>query len=293
MTKLTPIQIDPDKFLYEHSSLPELPSFLNKLQQMIHSSKVSALEVTKLICTDAPMVAQILKVVNSAYFCISREITDLKIAIAYLGLNEINRIALNLSIINLLVDKDKKAFKEIWFHSVFTAICANYLARKFAPKLNFMELWSAAILHDIGKFVYLKFFPEHYQELRNYSLEKGCLFCDAEKFYSLPSSAYLGTLLCDRWRLPQNVKAVCSSHTFYDLLNKKDQDFEETFIPIVALANLLALFIINPLNSDLENRITKTIIQHLDITDSEFDTLRKDMKRLKKEAEMFTSIQLR
>jgi HD-like signal output (HDOD) protein len=248
--------------------------------------------VTKLISTDAPMVAQILKIVNSAYYSIPREITDLNIAIAYLGLNEINRIALNLSFINLLADKDKKAFKEIWFHSVFTASCANYLARKFAPKLNFMELWSVAILHDIGKFVYLKFFPKHYQEMRTYSLEKGCLFCDAEKFFSLPSSAYLGTLLCDRWRLPQHVKAVCSSHTFYDLLDRKDQDVKESFTGIVALANLLALLTTDPLNPDFKNRITKIIIEHLDITDSELDKLMIDMKRLKKEAEMFSSISL-
>ena len=292
MTRLAPIHIDPEKFLYEHSSLPELPTFLTKLQQMIHSDKVSTREVTNLIRTDAPMVAQILKVVNSAYYSIPREITDLNIAIAYLGLNEINRIALNLSIINLLFDKDQKAFKEIWFNSVCTAICANYLARKFAPKLNFMELWSVAILHDIGKFVYLKFFPEHYQEMRNYSLEKGCLFCDAEKFYSLPSSAYLGTLLCDRWRLPQHVKAVCSSHTFYDLLDNKDQDVKESFIGIVALANLLAVLTTDPVNPNLNDRIVKVIIKHLEITDSEYDALMKDMKKLKKEAEMFSSISL-
>jgi HD-like signal output (HDOD) protein len=285
MTKLKPIHIDPDKFLYEHCSLPELPSFLTKLQQMIHSDEVGARKVAKLVSTDAPMVAQILKLVNSPYYSIPREITNLNIAVTYLGLNEIYRVAMTLSAVKHLTSTNKKAFNEIWFHSVFTGMCANYLAKKFDPKLNLNELWSAAILHDLGKFVYLKFFPEHYQALKDFRLEQKCLFSEAETFYALPSSAYLGTLLCDRWRLPKKVKEVCAEHGLDVLIKEEKNLSRDTFIFVVAAANLLTQLITDPLKEDIKNIITQTILKYLNITVSQFPFLMTDVIELKEKAQ--------
>ena len=61
-----------------------------------------------------------------------------------------------------------KAFDEIWFHSLNTALCARELTLKYEPLLNAGEVWTSALLHDIGKLVYLKFFPEHYEVLRQF-----------------------------------------------------------------------------------------------------------------------------
>jgi HD-like signal output (HDOD) protein len=285
MANLTPLHIDEKKFLYEHCSLPELPLVLTKLRQMIQSNEVGARKVAKLISTDASLVAQILKLVNSPYYSIPREISNLNIAVAYLGLNEIYRLAMTLSVVRNLTSKDKQAFKEIWFHSVFTAMCANYLARKFYPKIDLNELWSAAILHDIGKLVYLKFFPEHYKAMRQHSLAEGGLFCDSEKFFEFPSSAYFGTLLCDRWRLPQRVRAVCSTHTFYDFMQIIDHPPKDPFIPVVMISNLLTLMITDPLKPDLSDRITKTVINFLKITATSFPLLMTDVLELKENAQ--------
>jgi HD-like signal output (HDOD) protein len=285
MIKIAPIHIDPDKFLYEYCSLPELPSFLTKLQQMIHSNEVGARKVSKLISTDAPMVAQILKLVNSPYYSIPREITNLNIAVAYLGLNEIYRVAMTLSAVKHLTGKNKIAFNEIWTHSVFTGMVANYLAKKFDPKLNLNELWSAAILHDLGKFVYLKFFPEHYNALWDYSQDQKCLFSEAEKFYDLPSSAYLGTLLCNRWRLTKKVKEVCSEHGFDELIKAEGNPSNDTFIPMVAAANLLTHLITDPLKEDIKEKITQTILKYFNISESKFPFMMTDIIEQKEKAQ--------
>ncbi len=46
----------------------------------------------ELISDEPALVAQILKVVNSSYYSLPREITELRFAIAFLGLNEIYRM---------------------------------------------------------------------------------------------------------------------------------------------------------------------------------------------------------
>jgi HD-like signal output (HDOD) protein len=162
---------------------------------------------------------------------------------------------------------------------------ARYIARKFEPKININELWAAAILHDIGKFVYLKFFPKHYKALQKYKIDMGCLFSEAEIHFDFPSSSYLGTLLCDRWRLPKTVKKVCTTHTFYDLANKRELMITDPFIRIVTIANLITLLITEKLNIELKNKIPEEIVRELEISLTEFPLLMADIIALKEDAE--------
>jgi HD-like signal output (HDOD) protein len=252
---------------------------------MLLSDDTGARKVAKFLSVDASLVAQILKVVNSPYFSIPKEIKDVHIAVAYLGLNEIYRIATTLSVVNNLRGRDKEAFSEIWFHSVLTAMTARHLAKKFEPKININELWAATILHDIGKFVYLKFFPEHYKALQKYKIDMGCLFSEAEIHFAFPTSSYLGTLLCDRWRLPKIVKKVCETHTLTDLINKKEQIVEDPFIRMVTIANLITILITEKLNDELKNKITNEIIMDLKMKLTEFPILAADILVLKEDAE--------
>lgn len=157
---------------------------------MTRSAYCDIEKVSQLISGEPALLAQILKVVNSAYFGLPREITRVSYAIAFLGLNQLHPMVLPLSVINTLDVHDKDELHGFWFHSFYTAISTKYLARKYEPLLSYEELWSAAMLHDIGKLVYLKFFPDHYRALRDFCNEHGRLFSEAEKHFSLPSSAY-------------------------------------------------------------------------------------------------------
>ena len=166
ISTLEPFTIDPKTFLIKHCSLPALPEILNQIQEIMYSKDVSVDKLAKLISKDAALVAQILKIVNSAYYSLSIDISEVRHAVAYLGMNEIHRIVLSLSVINTFSIEEKSDFDAIWFHSLLTALGTKYIAQKYEPKINVNELWSAALLHDIGKFIYLKFFPDHYKMLR-------------------------------------------------------------------------------------------------------------------------------
>ena len=102
MDKLEPIKIDRNTFLRQHCTLPALPSILTKIQNNIHSDDFSIKDASDLISSDPSLVAQILKVANSAYYGFPREISDAKFAIAYLGINEVYRIVLTVSVVNTL-----------------------------------------------------------------------------------------------------------------------------------------------------------------------------------------------
>ncbi|MHA2052271.1 MAG: HDOD domain-containing protein [Candidatus Hodarchaeales archaeon] len=270
LSGLAPIEIDPKTFLYEHCTLPALPEVVGKIQGIMESYDTSTVQVTHLISSDAALVAEVLKMANSAYYGLPREIGDIKMGVALLGVNEVYRIKLLMSVKNALATDQKSEFDKIWLHSLLTAHCAKYLAKEYDPYLPVDEIWTAAILHDIGKFVYLKFFPEHLKALTQFREENGCLFSEAEKHLSLPSSAYLGALLCDRWRLPGKIKDACNSHTLQDLLFSKEKDSPDAFIRMIILGNLIAVLTTEELNPKKKNEIVDAIKTTLSLGKKDF-----------------------
>ncbi|MFQ5571221.1 MAG: HDOD domain-containing protein [Rhodothermales bacterium] len=287
MATLTPIEIDPATFLYEHCSLPALPAIARRYQELVQSADVSIGAAAKLLSTDAGLVAEILKVVNSAYFGLPHEIRSIKTAVGFLGIREIDRIVLTNSVFKALSSRHAEEFRNLFHHSILTALAAQFIAREFDHHLHHGELWTAALLHDIGKLVYLKFFPEHYLAASKLRKETGCLHHEAEQLVDIPPSSYLGTLLCDRWRLPRLVKGVCASHSLIDLISADIQ--LSPLERVIALANLLSLLVSEWLSESAERRISETVRSELTLTENEFQLLFAEIFTLKDEADRLAS----
>lgn len=287
MTTLSPIEIDPKTFLRDHCSLPALPEVVSKIQRLIHDDHADMGTVADLISGEPALVAQVLKVVNSAYYGLSREIGNVKFAIAFLGLNEIYRMVLALSVVNTLAIDERDELDRFWAHSFYTALCTRYLAKRYEPHFSLEELWSAAMLHDIGRLVYLKFFPDHYKALRRFCNEQLCLFSQAERHFALPSSAFLGTLLCEHWRLPDNIRTACESHTLKDLPSLNEDSPSGRFRRMICLANLLTVLSADELNDGTKREIASAIKTGLDCTEEEFLALMGDIYELRIDVEAF------
>jgi len=284
---LAPIEIDPRTFLRQHFTLPALPGVVTKIQNLIHDEDSDTKKVAELISSDPAILAQVLKIANSAYYGLPKQVTNAQFAIAYLGRNEIYRVVLCLSVINSLAIDKKDELNEFWFHSFYTALCTKYLAKKYESHLSLEELWSAAMLHDIGKLVYLKFFPDHYKALNNFCKEHGSLFSEAEKHFSLPSSAFLGTLLCDRWRLPDEIRQACEFHTLEDVSAIKADSPTRPFQRMICLGSLLATLSTDELSSATRQNIADATRSALDQTEKEFFVMMGDIYDLRVDVERF------
>jgi HD-like signal output (HDOD) protein len=161
------------------------------------------------------------------------------------------------------------------------------MSKKYEPQLSFNDLWSASVLHDIGKLVYLKFFPKHYAELKKYMQENGCLLSEAVEHFSLPSDTYFGVLLCDHWRLPEGIKDACEFHTIKDLDKIEAYSPAGAFKKMVCLGNLVSILSKDELNDAVKRRLADAIMKALDCSDSDFLSLMGDIYELRLEADNF------
>ena len=284
---LEPIEIDPKTFLRQHCTLPALPEIIAQIQQIIQSGDVDMEMVAELIKVEPALLAQVLKVVNSAYYGLPGEVTNVRVAIAYLGLNEIYRMVLSLSAINAMQIKEQDELEAFWFHSFYASLCTKYLAKQYEPHLSYEELWSASMLHDIGRLVYLKFFPEHYEVIRAFSKEHGVCFSEAERHLSLPSSSFLGALLCVHWRLPDKVRQACELHTLSDFLAAERDGTSTPFQRMICLGNLVAVLSASELSDSAKREISDTVRTALDCTEAEFLIMMADIYELRTEVENF------
>ena len=279
---LKPIEINPKTFLREHCSLPALPEAVVRLQGMMQDEGSNSAMVAEIISGDPALTTQVLAIVNSAYYSLPKTTSNVKFAVAYLGLSVIQRIVISVGVVNTMGIKEKKELKDYWYHSFYTALITKYIAKKFYRYLDPEGLWTASILHDIGKLVYIKFFPEHYRELKRFSKQNGCLFSEAEKHYKLHPSSYLGYLLCHHWRLPLEVEAACEYHNLSHI-SKEGSDFQI----VIALGNLLAILSEGGINESCKNRIKEVTENILELSPENFISLMADVYELRSEAEQF------
>ena len=279
---LKPIEIDPKTFLREHCSLPALPEAVIRIQRMMQDDATDSAMVAQIISGDPALVAQVLSVVNSAYYSLPKTTSNVKYAVAYLGFSVIQRIVISVGVVNAMGIKEKKALNNYWYHSFFTALTTKYLSRKFWSYLDPETLWTAAILHDIGKLIYIKFFPEHYKELKRYCEQNGCLFSEAEEHYKLPTSSYLGSLLCHHWRLPVEVEDACGYHNLSHI-SKHGSDFQT----VIALGNLLATLSAGGLNQSCKDRIKEVAENILELSPDNFISIMANVYDLESRAEKF------
>ena len=284
---LETIHIDPKTFLRDHCTLPALPEVLGRMQEILDSDQIDIDEAVSLMRSDPALVGQILKMVNSAYYGLPREVEDVKYAVAFLGFNEIHRIMLSFSIADAFATEHTAALQELWFHSFHTALCADHIMKKKSALRHPPDCWSAALLHDVGKLVYLKFFPKHFLVLRDFAMEKRCLFSTAEVEMDLPRSTYLGTLLCDHWRLPLAVRDSCETHSL-EMLYETVSDPSRSEIPVVvSIGNLLSTLSTGEIADTVEEQITRAAMDTLHYDENEFADLMTVVKDLETDAARF------
>ncbi len=287
MAKLSPISVDPETFFPRNCQLPAIPEILVKIQEEMDAENIDIKKIGELIRSEPALTAQVLKIVNGAIFAIKKEISDIVVATAYLGIKQVYRIALSITVVNALNTSDKDVLGRIWFHSYYTALCSKYLGSKFEPLLDPNEIWTAALLHDIGKLIYLKLFPDHYKALEQFCEENDSFFCEAETHYSFPSSARFGAFLCDNWRLSEKIKLACSFHNLSDLPKFAGRGASDSFVRMIILGNLLASLSDNILANEKREEILRAIQTSLNISENDVVLLMADIYELKADVECF------
>ena len=127
--------------------LPAMPNVVVIALEVIKNPNSSAKQLANTIENDHAITSSILKIVNSSYFGLANQVTSIDKAITLLGFGEIKNIILSFAMKPMI---STQGGKDIWEHSLKTAIASEFLAKKFG-KDNPDECFALGLLHDMGK----------------------------------------------------------------------------------------------------------------------------------------------
>jgi HD-like signal output (HDOD) protein len=196
--------------------LPSLPASATAVLQMMDDAEVSVEELQRVIGKDQALAAQILKIANSAMYCLQRQVSTLSHAIAILGLDMLRSVVLAASIRTVFYSgrKCQKSLRLhlLWQHAWGAAIAAQSIARRVRYR-NVDEAFTCGLVHDLGKLVMLKNHAPAYSEIVRCVDRGEVSFCSIEHQTFGFTHAQVGALLALKWCFPlQLVEGILHHH---------------------------------------------------------------------------------
>jgi putative nucleotidyltransferase with HDIG domain len=203
--------------------IPAFPAAIQKVAELLSDEDYAVADVVNVIKRDQAIAANILKISNSAYFGSWRKIKTIQEAVVYLGRQQLTR-AVQAAGISKIYQRGGKGYflqaKELWEHAVAVALMSQILCKKIQGKEN-PTLYTAALLHDVGKVIMGEHVQEYFQKIIGRINENKCSFLDAEEEFIGINHANLGGRIAEHWNFPSEIKDAIAYHHRPDLLREE------------------------------------------------------------------------
>ncbi|MDO9047368.1 MAG: HDOD domain-containing protein [Methylobacter sp.] len=192
------------------TDLPSMPVLLMEALQQINGKQDLTTLVDK-ISQDPSMAVQILRIANSSFYGMSREIGSLREAVVLLGFNRIRDLLISICFSKMLPERHKDFnYRQFWHHSMAVAECTRQLAGLSGNSPDFA--FTAGLLHDIGDLVIVMLFPDEFSRLVKVSAKFGIE--EEQKILGFNHTT-IGGKAAQYWNLPQEIQEAIEQHETY------------------------------------------------------------------------------
>ena len=273
-----------DKLLEKLHDIPTLPLVATKVTELINDPNSSSSDIASVLKKDQVLTAKVLKLINSPYYGIPGEVTDVQRALAYLGFNTLAQLVLSVSIISMFQNPGDTKFSlhDFWKHALASAVASEIIAKKINyPRPE--ECFTCGLLHDVGKVVLLQVSPDDFVKAIQLAEKEKISFTEAERRLDIPPHGYLGENIANKWRLPMVIRVSIRYHHFDVQEMDTILDSMKPVVQIVNLANQLVVKENLGTSGDASGGlITENLLAPLGLKESDLPDL---IEKIRKEVE--------
>lgn len=197
----------------------EFPVFsqsVNKILALAEDPQTEVKDIENEILKDQGFTTKVLKLANSAYFGVSRQIKTVSQATILLGFQAIKSMVLASSVGKVLVTElpgyalEREA---LWRQSQICAITARVIAKKVKYSKP-DQLYTAGLLRDIGKVILDHYLNDQYHFIVDKVKEEQKSFLEVEEEVLGFHHPQVGAKIAEKWNLPDDlVEAIAYHHT--------------------------------------------------------------------------------
>jgi len=238
-------------------NLPTPPIVFHQIQKVINDPDCSAAKIAAILAEDPAMSVKVLKLTNSAFYGLSREVNSVKQAVVIVGIEAIKNLVLSASVLDMFKGKDidQEAQEKFWRHSLATGYCCRILSRKLKSRgiIDQETAFSAGLLHDLGKIVFSCFLKDEFKLLNEArDLDRTSQDFELENKTLGFNHSQIGGFLAVLWKLPQILgEAITYHHNPQELID------ENPLVYLVHISNYIA-------KKTFYDRDDQAFIGHLD-----------------------------
>ena len=222
-------------------SLPPLPLAAQRLLSATSDPAIDIRTLTRIVEKDQVLTTRILRVANSSFYGLPRQVETISKAVVILGIQAVRNIALRAAMLGLQRGGDgvlKSHLEAFWKHAIAVASAAQLLAiplRLPQPEVAFV----AGLLHDLGKVILIEVLGERYVRLLD-GVKHGTAPLHVREHVAFGiTHTQAGYALCEHWKIPmQLTRVVAAHHTPVDPHGAMSP--EDLLIHTVRVANSLA-----------------------------------------------------
>jgi HD-like signal output (HDOD) protein len=202
-------------------NMPSLPTTVAKVLEVCNNPQTSPADLNHVISLDPVLVGRVLKLINSAYYGLGQQVTNLARAIIMLGINTVKNLALSTAVMgNLSSNKDFQGLnmEGFWRQSLCVGVAAKILAKqRGVDTKQTEEYFTAGLLHDIGKIPLNAVLSKEYMlTVSAADRERISLFRAEDKTLGMNHTS-AGFMIKKAWRLEGAVgEAIVHHHNYMD-----------------------------------------------------------------------------
>ncbi len=208
-------KLDPARISKMVTEMPAFPRSVQEVLVLTNDINCAPRELVRVIEHDPVLTGRMLKLVNSAYFGLSRRIDSVKEAVAYIGLNTLKHLALSVAAVGALPKTNKAGLGMDEF--LANSLAVGGAARWLAPKLGLGtrdgdNLFLSGLLHKIGQVVLALHVPKASRAIRQRSQERDIPEHELELQVYGTTHFDVGGQVGEKWMLQEKVVEAIREH---------------------------------------------------------------------------------
>jgi putative nucleotidyltransferase with HDIG domain len=201
-----------DKIVESVNSLPQFPENILTIQKLIADPSSDMPVIARQISMDPALTADLLKIVNSAQYMLSKKVDNISEAVKMIGIKGIKNLLYSYGTQKILGD-DTVEKKRLWEHSYKTAFYAYNLVKNFKNDNSLLDdVYVGGILHDMGKIVFSNVHPELLDRIKSFCSDKSLPSSTFENLSAGMNHAELGALIAEKWNFPDRLVTAIRYH---------------------------------------------------------------------------------
>ncbi len=205
-----------DEAIEKIEDIPTISTILGEIMRITSSNNSSVKDLSQIIYSDQSMATKIMKMANSSFYRYAQQIKSIDRAIIILGFDEVRAIAVAMSVFDsIYLRKDGVYYNRLrsWNHSLLCGFGTKVLAGLCRRSEEFeSELFVGGLIHDIGKVLMDRYFPESFAKVLEMIEETSMTMESAERRIFGFDHALLAGRLLRKWKFPDQLVDMVQYH---------------------------------------------------------------------------------